>query len=108
MSVYKDRTTDCWWVSCRFKDINGVARRTTKRGFKSEEEALRWEEELRASPYLRSITLSRFFEAYERDIKPTVAASTWEQKEALFRKRIEPYLGDTLVEELAAPDILLW
>lgn len=38
MSVYKDRATDWWWVSCRFKDINGVARRTTKRGFKSEEE----------------------------------------------------------------------
>lgn len=102
MSVYKDRPTDCWWVSCRFKDINGVARRTTKRGFKTEEE------ELKAAPCLRSLTLSRFFEAYERDIKPTVAASTWVQKEALFRQRIEPYLGDTPIEELAAPDILLW
>lgn len=108
MSVYKDRSADCWWVSCRFKDINGVVRRTTKRGFKSEEEAKRWEEDLKASPYLRSMTLSRFFEAYERDIRPTVVASTWEQKEALFRKRIEPYLGDTLIEELGAPDILLW
>lgn len=108
MSVYKDRSADCWWVSCRFKDINGVVRRTTKRGFKSEEEAKRWEEDLKASPYLRSMTLSRFFEAYEHDIRPTVAASTWEQKEALFRKRIEPYLGNTLIEELGAPDILLW
>lgn len=107
MSVYKDKSGDHWWVSCRFKDINGVPRRTTKWGFKTEEEAKRWEEELKAAPYLRFITLSRFFEAYTRDIKPTVAVSTWEQKEALFRKRIEPYLGDTLIEELAAPDILL-
>ena len=37
-----------------------------------------------------------------------MAASTWEQKEGLFRNRIEPYLGDTLIEELGAPDILLW
>lgn len=48
MSVYKDRSTDCWWVFCRFKDINGVARRTTKRGFKSEEEAKRWEGDLKS------------------------------------------------------------
>ena len=32
MSVYKDKSTGCWWVSCRFKDINGVTRRTTKPG----------------------------------------------------------------------------
>ena len=38
MNVCKDRSADYWWVSCRFKDINGVVRRTTKRGFKSEEE----------------------------------------------------------------------
>lgn len=36
-----------------------------------------------------------------------MAASTWDQKEALFGKRIEPYLGDTLIEGLIAPDILL-
>lgn len=100
MSVYKDRSTDCCWVSRRFKDINGVVRRITKRGFKSEAEAKRWEEDLKAAPYLRSITLSRFFEAYECDIRPTVAASTWVQKEVLFRKRIELYLGDTLIDTL--------
>lgn len=108
MSVYKDRATDSWIVSCRFKDINGTPKRTTKRGFKTEEEAKRWEEDLKAAPYLRSLTLSDFFEAYARDIRPTVAASTWEQKEALFHKKIEPFFGDTLIEELSAPDILLW
>ncbi|WP_251178648.1 Arm DNA-binding domain-containing protein [Adlercreutzia agrestimuris] len=60
MSVYKNRSTDCWWVSCRFEDTNGVARRTIKRGFKSEEEAKSWEEDLKASPYLRFFALSRF------------------------------------------------
>lgn len=63
---------------------------------------------LKAAPYPRSITLSHFFEAYTRDIKPTVAVSTWEHKETLFRKKIEPYLGEALIEELSAPDILLW
>lgn len=108
MSVYKDKASDCWFVSCRFKDINGTPKRTTKRGFKTEEEAERWEADLKASPYLRSLTLSDFFEVYARDIRPTVAASTWVQKKGLFRMKMEPYLADTLIEELAAPDILLW
>lgn len=56
----------------------------------------------------RTLTLSEFFRVYTRDIKPTVAASTWENKAVLFRDKIEPYLGATFIEELSTQDILLW
>lgn len=54
------------------------------------------------------MTLSEFFRVYAHDIKPTVATSTWENKAILFREKIEPYLGETFIEELSLQDILLW
>lgn len=44
MSIYGDQIRACWIVSCRFKDLNSVAKRTTKRGFKTQEEAEKWEQ----------------------------------------------------------------
>lgn len=108
MSVYEDKPARCWVSSCRFKDINGTPKRTTKRGFKTKGEAEEWERELKTNSGLRTLTLSEFFRIYERDIRPTVAASTWEGKAAIFRDKIEPYLGSTLIEELSTPDALLW
>lgn len=108
MSVYEDRSSGCWISSCRFKDINGSPKRTTKRGFKTRGEAEEWERRLKSEANIRTLTLSEFFRVYARDIKPTVAASTWKNKEVLFRDKIEPYLGATFIEELSTQDILLW
>lgn len=58
MSVYKDRATDSWIVSCRFKDINGTPKRTTKRGFKTRGEAEEWERRLKSEANIRTLTLS--------------------------------------------------
>ena len=106
MSIYKDKARGCWTSSCRFKDMNGIPKRTTKRGFKTKEEAEEWERGLKANSGLRTLC-SEFFRVYERDIRPTVAASTWEGKVAIFRYKIEPYLGGESVEELSTPDVLL-
>lgn len=43
MSVYENRSAGCWLSCCRFKDINGTPKRTTKRGFKTKEETEGWE-----------------------------------------------------------------
>lgn len=87
MSIYRDKTNVCWISSCRFKDINGTPKRTTKRGFKTKEEAEEWERGLKVNSGLRTLTLSEFFCVYERDIRPTVAESTWEGKVAMFMTR---------------------
>lgn len=108
MSVYRDKSGNCWISSCRFKNANGTPKRTTKRGFKTKEEAEEWERRLKSEANIRTLTLSEFFGVYARDIKPTVAASTWEGKVAIFRNKIEPYLGGESVEELSTPDVLLW
>lgn len=108
MSVYEDRLSGCWISSCRFKDINGTPKRTTKRDFSTKKDAEDWERRLKSEANIRTLTLSEFFRVYARDIKPTVAASTWENKAVLFKDKIEPYLGETLIEELSSQDILLW
>lgn len=108
MSIYKDKARGCWTSSCRFKDMNGIPKRTTKRGFKTKEEAKEWGQELKANSGLRTLTLSEFFRVYERDIRLAVAASTWEGKVVIFRGEIEPCLGDASNEELSTPNVLLW
>lgn len=108
MSIYRDKSGNCWISSCRFKDANGTPKRTTKRGFGTKEEAEEWERRLKSEANIKTLTLSEFFRVYARDIKPTVAASTWENKAVLFRDKIEPYLGATFIEELSSQDILLW
>lgn len=108
MNIYKDKARNCWTSSCRFKDANGTPKRTTKRGFRTKEEAEEWEQRLKSEANIRTLTLSEFFRVYARDIKPTVAASTWENKAVLFRGKIEPYLGEVFIEDLSSQDILLW
>lgn len=108
MSIYKEKARNCRISSCRFKDMNATPKQTTKRGFKTKEEAEEWERKFKANSGLRTLALSEFFRVYERDIKPTVAASTWEGKVAVFRGKIEPCPGDESIEELSIPDVLLW
>ena len=108
MTVYRNKTETNWISSCRFKDANGTPKRTTKRGFITKEDAEEWERRLKSGANIRTLTLSEFFRIYARDITPTVAASTWENKVVLFRDKIEPYLGETFIEELSSQDILLW
>lgn len=108
MGVYRGKAKGTWYSTCRFKDQNGDPRRTTRRGFETEEKAREWEEAMKDDPGLRGLTVSDFFRVYERDIRPTVKPSTWESKETLFKSKIEPYLGSKPIEELSTPDILLW
>lgn len=108
MTTYRDKSNNCWISSCRFKDVNGMSKRTTKRGFKTREKSEEWERKLKANSGLKTLALSEFFRVYERDIRPTVAESTWEGKVAIFRDKIDPYLGSTYIEELSTPDVLLW
>lgn len=85
-----------------------MPKRTAKRGFKTKEEAEEWERRLKSKANIRILTLSEFFRVFARDFKPTVAASTWGNKAALFRNKIEPYLGTTFIEALFSQDMLLW
>ena len=72
MTVYRDKARGTWVVSTRFRDPLGTPRRTTKRGFASEADALEWERRLRLGGDCSSLTLSEFFEVYERDPAPSV------------------------------------
>lgn len=108
MSIYRDKAKGCWVSSCRFKDANGIPKRTPKRGFRTKAEAEEWEQRLKLEANIRTLILFEFFRVYARDVKLTVAASTLENKAALFRNKIEPYLGATFIEELSSHDILLW
>lgn len=45
MPAYKDEKKGTWFVQCSYRDYTGSRIRTTKRGFSTRREALRWEKE---------------------------------------------------------------
>lgn len=61
MSVSKDVRRGTWCVHLRYRDVSGLARSTTKRGFKTEPEARKWElERLKAVTIPDEINADRF------------------------------------------------
>lgn len=61
MGVYKDDKTASWFCKFYFKDWQGDRHQTTKRGFKTKRDALRWQADFIAKEN-RSMHIS--FEAY--------------------------------------------
>ena len=48
MLISRDPERGTFYVQCRYKDWTGEPRKKTKRGFKTEKEAHKWEDELLA------------------------------------------------------------
>ena len=111
MSVYKDKNTNNWVVTLRYRDQSGKIRRRAKRGFKTKREALKWENDfldtINIDPNL-SKTLNQFFKLYLTNMKPKIRETTYELKKRMYRLYVEEPLGDKILSEITVPDILNW
>lgn len=109
MPAYKDEKKGMWFVQCSYRDYTGSRIRTTKRGFSTRREALRWEKEfiLKKEGAL-NMTMAAFYEPYEADLKPSLKENTWNTKAHIIETKILPYLGDLKVNEITSADVLHW
>lgn len=109
MPAYKDEKKGTWFVQCSYRDYTGSRIRTTKRGFSTRREALRWEKEfiLKKEGAL-NMTMAAFYELYEADVKPSLKENTWNTKAHIIETKILPYLGDLRVNEITSADVLHW
>ena len=103
MPVYKDEKKGTWFVQCSYRDYTGSRIRTTKRGFSTRREALRWEKEfiLKKEGAL-NMTMAAFYELYEADVKPSL------KETHIIETKILPYLGDLKINEITSADVLHW
>ena len=109
MSVSKDRERGTFYVQCRYKDWTGEPKKKTKRGFKTEKEARKWEYEfLKRMEGAPTMLFSEFYQVYAADVKPRLRRNTWESKAHMIETKILPYLGNKRVNEISSLDILNW
>lgn len=109
MPVYKDQSTDTWYVKFYYKDYTGTKKQKMKRGFKLQREAKEWErdflERLAAQPSMPFKALS---ELYLEDKKAHTKKITYETKKNRIDTWILPYFNTQPVNEITAPDIRKW
>ena len=109
MGVYKDDKTASWFCKFYFKDWQGDRHQTTKRGFKTKKDALRWQADFIAKEN-RSMHIS--FEAYVKiyfeDKKNKLKERTVYNKKYMIDKHILPYFKNKKVDEVTSSDIIQW
>lgn len=109
MSVSKDRERGTFYVQCRYKDWTGKTIKKTKRGFKTEKEARKWEYEfLKRMEGAPTMLFSEFYQVYAEDVKPRLRRTTWESKAHMIETKILPFLGRKRLNEITSLDILDW
>lgn len=109
MGVYKDDKTASWFCKFYFKDWQGDRHQTTKRGFKTKRDALRWQADFIAKEN-RSMHIS--FEAYVKiyfeDKKNKLKERTVYNKKYMIDKHILSYFKNKKVDEVTSSDIIQW
>lgn len=109
MGVYKDDKTASWFCKFYFKDWQGDRHQTTKRGFKTKRDALRWQADFIAKEN-RSMHIS--FEAYVKiyfeDKKNKLKERTVYNKKYMIDKHILPYFKNKKVDDVTSSDIIQW
>lgn len=109
MSVSKDPERGTFYVQCRYKDWTGESKKKTKRGFKTEKEARKWEFEfLKRMEGAPTMLFSEFYEVYAEDTKMRLRQTTRETKANMIESKILPFLGHKRLNEITALDILNW
>lgn len=108
MSV-RQEDNGTWTAQFWYRDYKGERRHKKRRGFKTQEEAERFEEE-NSTEGTGSIGVSfaTFYKTYEEDMKPRLRESTWISKDYMVKDKILPFFGDMRMEEIEPVDIVRW
>ena len=109
MPVYRDKTRQTWYVKFSHKDRSGGRKGVFKSGFSTKGEAQEWEMEQKYR-YSGSaaIPIRVFSEVYLEDLARQIRPTTIRRKQSMLRRWILPQLGDRILTEIEAIDILRW
>jgi integrase len=109
MSVHKEKNGK-YRVALKYKNHSGKIVNTSKRGFRTKQEAVFWEAEFREQRKKDiDIPFDYFIEEkYLKDMKINVKATTYQTRHHAIRNYITSYFGSTNIASITAGDIRNW
>lgn len=91
MTVSKDKERGTYYVQVRYNDWPGKRCKKTKRGFKTEREARKWEREFLARiEGALTMLFEDFYEVYKEDMQSRIRITIWMTKATMIEKKILP------------------
>ena len=109
MSAYKDTERRTWYYQFRYTDYQGRTHRTTKRGFRTKKEAVKYEQDFRArAGKSNRMTMGALCDAYLEDKRINAKASTYIAVRKIIENHIRPTFADRIITEISKADIRDW
>lgn len=109
MAVFKDNSTNTYFVKTYYVDYTGEKKQKKKRGFKLKKDAVNWEREfLLQTQGEPDMTLNSLSYLYLKDIKTRLKEVTYDGHKHLLDNRILPYLGNKPINLITPADIRSW
>lgn len=108
MPVYKDEKRGTWFVSLNQTNSTGTKTHITKRGFKTQREARKWETNYRVGPKNEPVKYPTFLQAVKTwEAYCQASEGTIRQHSEHFRIRFAKYL-DKPINEFDKPTLINW
>ena len=109
MPAYKDEKHNTWYCLFYYLDWQGNRKKKQKRGFKSKEEALEWENNYKLSANAdMDMTLGDFVQIYFRDKTGELKERSVKNKRYMIEAHIIPYFQYERMNEITPADIIQW
>lgn len=107
MPAYFSEEQGTWRIVYRVKDLYGISKQKTKRGFKTKAEAEKFEAEVvNGSKRDLSMTFEAFLELYLDYKRLRVKESTFRNKESVIRGKIAPYFSKMKLNQITPRHII--
>ena len=109
MPAYKDTKSGTWYVKTYVKTWDGKNKSTTKRGFTTKREAVKWESEIKAKEsYSVDVKFSTFVEMYFNDKRGELKERSIKNKKYMIERHIVPFFGNKKINEISPAEIVEW
>lgn len=109
MPAYKDDVHNTWYAKFSYKNWKGETRFTTKRGFETKRDALRYEREFKLHQAGDiDMSFEEFVRLYREDHYPRIRKSTRLEKDNVINNKIIPYFRNFKITDITAKDIIKW
>lgn len=109
MPAYKDEKTGSWYVKTYIKTWDGQNKSTTKRGFSTKREAVKWENEMKAKEASSmDVTLGTFVDMYFNDKRGELKERSIRNKKYMINCYIIPFFGHRKMNEITSAEIIEW
>lgn len=109
MTVRYDEVHKTYYVTFRYTDWAGKSKTTTKRGFSTKREAVRYESEFKIKAAgLPTMTVRQLVDEMMESITKRLKPNSIRQKEMLYRLYIVKYLGDMQIAKITPRVIRGW